>query len=462
MIVVVADQCGQDPYLPYDYRPYPLEYINPGNLSVTDFKYSGWTQFMSCLVDGMPGNPTIKQIPKYFPDPLHSGQACVYIIQEPLTETSTMSYQGNEYTMDMMVHRIRLKYPDMDYIIVVGDQQTYDRIVRLKCADPPGYKWLVPMCGEMHVMAHDCNSTWKLWWSPMMQDLVEHCDMGTSTHRKGLLEDWAVKEWNQYDSFVTCVTVAALEWLRELKKMPLDTLMDPVKLQAECVHNATCSRIVDFAFNFGVPYLKARNILRQTSSRENRLEMLAFYNMLAHKCRVTGKTNYDILSVWSIATYLWLAPHVQNVVDHRATLNWRNHAGRCMPVDQIQEKINSGAKKILDHIVSADRVRSEVPKLNYLLPIETAFLFNMVGQSCDYSKYLGKVSTRGTIDAIKQRFNGVAASTFEGFKRANAKNNLNRRSTVNAPAGSIPSNVVLVGSLHWKKWAIKTIEKLTF
>ena len=100
-----------------------------------------------------------------------------------------MSYQGNEYTMDMVVHRIRLKYPDMDYIIVIGDQQTYDRIVRLKCADPPGYKWLVPMCGEMHVMAHDCNSTWKLWWSPMMQDLVEHCDMGTSTHRKGLLED---------------------------------------------------------------------------------------------------------------------------------------------------------------------------------------------------------------------------------------------------------------------------------
>ena len=245
--------------------------------------------------------------------------------------------------------------------------------------------------------------------------------------------------------------------------MPLDTLMDPVKLQAECVHNATCSRIVDFAFNFGVPYLKARNILRQTSSRENRLEMLAFYNMLAHKCRVTGKTNYDILSVWSIATYLWLAPHVQNVVDHRAVLPFRNHPGRCMSVDQIQEKINSGAKKILDHIVSADRVRSEVPKLNYLLPIETAFLFNLVGQSCDYSKYLGKVSTRGTIDAIKLRFNGVAASTFEGFKRANAKNNLNRRSTVNAPAGSIPSNVVRAGSLHsWKKWAAKTIEKLTF
>ena len=70
-------------------------------------------------------------------------------------ETNTASYDDNAKMLTHTLQGVRKQNPSVDFIFVIGDQQTYDRMVCLlsDCSDGR-YDWLIPMPGEFHLLTH--------------------------------------------------------------------------------------------------------------------------------------------------------------------------------------------------------------------------------------------------------------------------------------------------------------------
>ena len=66
---------------------------------------------------------------------------------------------------------VRRKFPNCEYIIIIGDEQTYDRMIKMKSARAAMFEWLIPMPGEFHVIGHICHCLYRLYWD----DLIDPC-----------------------------------------------------------------------------------------------------------------------------------------------------------------------------------------------------------------------------------------------------------------------------------------------
>jgi hypothetical protein len=60
------------------------------------------------------------------------------------------------------------------YVLVVGDQQTYKRMIDLKREQPAEYAGLVPMPGEFHFRIHVDFTLSGLLWLSLVQKLRAH------------------------------------------------------------------------------------------------------------------------------------------------------------------------------------------------------------------------------------------------------------------------------------------------
>ena len=60
------------------------------------------------------------------------------------------------------------------YVLVVGDQQTYKRMIDLKREQPAEYAGLVPMPGEFHFRVHVDFALSDLLWLSLVQKLRAH------------------------------------------------------------------------------------------------------------------------------------------------------------------------------------------------------------------------------------------------------------------------------------------------
>ena len=110
-------------------------------------------------------------------------------------------------------------------VFVIGDQQTFSRIVWLKKMEPENYKSLVPFMGDFHAACHMLMAIHILWWGPLVKFLVEKSNVCVDSTR----EKWdSVELYNRYRHLYETLIVAVLKYLLEV--VPEHMLDHPLQL----------------------------------------------------------------------------------------------------------------------------------------------------------------------------------------------------------------------------------------
>ena len=313
------------------------------------------------------------QAGRYLPDPAHPGTPTPFEVWEPEVYTGTESYRDNREVLQRIDTRFLEKYKGYKCIIVVGDQQTFDRMMKLKRGEYGAYKHVIPFNGEMHLLAHFCHAGWRLYWDAMLLPFLQLFDRQQTV----LKEKWTVKDWSHYDDFMMYFTTAAMRWVTQ--HTPYD-ILDKDNLLLYARNNRTATIFLHFLFDVCVPYVTMRQLLRQASSPRMRERMLVYYSLCMHMCRPkqANKYLYAVLCVHAVWLHHNVIPSVRGVWDAMSTVSLRGLPGRNIPVDHLCEKINRYSKMIMHGIISVRRIQERVPMLNVLMPTEAAY-YNMIG-----------------------------------------------------------------------------------
>ena len=109
----------------------------------------------------------------YRDDPAHARRPTSFSVWEPEVYTGTESYADNRDVLDTIDRRVEAELPRALCTIIVGDQQTFDRMMKLKRSQYEDYKHVIPFNGEMHMCAHFCHAGWRLWWPSMLEPFLE-------------------------------------------------------------------------------------------------------------------------------------------------------------------------------------------------------------------------------------------------------------------------------------------------
>ena len=94
----------------------------------------------------------------------------------------------------------------LKYVFVIGDEQTYDRMIKMKPASPRQYLWLIPIPGEFHVTGHILHCLYRLWWMHLLHPF------SIILQRERIKMDWTMTKFNAHDDFVFIVVTAVHMW----------------------------------------------------------------------------------------------------------------------------------------------------------------------------------------------------------------------------------------------------------
>ena len=131
--------------------------------------------------------------------------------EKPLLNVGTAAYSDVDTFMSTVwsKHIDKLGYK---WAMVVGDQQSYSRMVWSKHHDPQRIIFLIPLPGEFHFVVHLLMAIHILWYEPLSHCIVEVLVDNTEANwHKVIKKDWNnVKEWHHYDQFYTYIICAIL------------------------------------------------------------------------------------------------------------------------------------------------------------------------------------------------------------------------------------------------------------
>ena len=354
----------------------------------------------------------------YENDPTHSGVATFFQVWKPEVYTSTMSYQDNLDVLDRIDEQIAGNLAHMDAVIVVGDQQTFDRMMKLKRELGPMYKHIIPFNGEMHLEAHFCHAGWRLYWEPLLIGFIP----AAFPQQKVLKQEWTVKDWSHYDDFLMKFVNAGI---RHITSVCPEGCLDVSLLFYNCRNNATSTMYLHFLLDFGVPYVGLRQCLRKTSSFATRKEMQVYYNLCMHMCR-TGKANkflYAMLCVHALYIYSNSVPGLRKVWEQMSTVSLRGLQGRNIPIDHLIEKVNKASKAIVHGRPTAERIEVLVKTLNVLMPVESAYFRMMQTDPSEERKHWsGKQDREQDICRVVETLNNIVGHTWASMTRSRSDN----------------------------------------
>ena len=168
-------------------RRHVLAEMDPHNHAVTTLKARLLSEAVqSCLED------------ENWQCGLYQGEQCKILrptpfeIWEPLIHTGTASYQDNKGCLLAIDNKVMTEGLGNLATIVVGDQQTFDRMVKLRRNMPMMYRHIIPFNGEMHFAVHFLHAAWRLYHGPLLSFFADRLQM------KYLKEDWTPKSWSYY------------------------------------------------------------------------------------------------------------------------------------------------------------------------------------------------------------------------------------------------------------------------
>jgi len=105
---------------------------------------------------------------------------------------------------------------------VLGDQQSFSRMVWLKRMEPDTYSFVIPLYGDFHYTVHLLMAMHLLWWGPLIEWLLEE----TGICSQSIKEDWSsVELYNRHRFVYEAIIVGILTYLLEI--LPEGALSSP-------------------------------------------------------------------------------------------------------------------------------------------------------------------------------------------------------------------------------------------
>jgi hypothetical protein len=132
------------------------------------------------------------------------------------------------------------------FAFVIGDQQSFSRMVWLKRKEPESYSFVIPFYGDFHFAVHCLMAIHSLWWGPLVGWLLET----TGFCSQSINETWSsVELYNRYRFVYEVIIVGILAYLLEV--LPAGALDDPgplleaARTQNKGKKNECCPACID-------------------------------------------------------------------------------------------------------------------------------------------------------------------------------------------------------------------------
>ena len=287
-------------------------------------------------------------------------------VNRPMLDTNTASYNDNGEMLEFVREEsLRMLSHKPNYLFVIGDQQTYERMIHLKNNYPDLFWWLIPIPGEFHVCAHMLECIYHLFWTQLFKDLR------APMNRAHITEFKLIETFNTHEEFALVVCAGVMDFLEGILGSQIWVDLKATKQMLQ--KNYTAAMLYSFCVDYMFPYVRFRMLLRLKPSPERRKELNKFYYYFMPRFRTANKYKYAILCVDFMYTYERMHSALRDVFDNMYTGTWRAYEGHWMPIDQIMEKINKAAKALVKGVPSRGRVVTVVQSLNYIWPLERAY-----------------------------------------------------------------------------------------
>lgn len=107
-------------------------------------------------------------------------------------------------------------------VFVLGDQQSFSRMVWLKRKEPDAFGFVIPFYGDFHFAVHLLMAMHSLWWGPLVSWLLQE----TGFCSQSIHQEWSsVELYNRYRFVYEAIIVGILAYLLEV--LPEGALNDP-------------------------------------------------------------------------------------------------------------------------------------------------------------------------------------------------------------------------------------------
>lgn len=427
------------------FRPAPRQ--NPGHLCNPSPQYH--RDLLDFCAYYIGSNPW-RDILCYPDDPQHPGARSQVVIGTPICGVSTASYQDNCVMLWHLYYHCELDLPDIEHMLVIGDEQTYDRMIKMKAAQPNNYSWLVPFPGEFHLCGHVLHCTYRLWWLHLLQPIRDILRM------ERIEMDWGMKKFNEHDMFVRTVVCALIKWLEHI--FGVGCMEDPAALRRQCYDNFTLIYVLDFLYQDGMPYCTLRQFNRMSPTPGRRFIIDQFYGYYCCRFRATNKFLYAMLCYH----YLYIKMNVAEPIWRTWCSNYSfsvcGDPGRNTPADGFMEKINNYGKQLVGGVVNALRVTTVIPLLNFFFRLLERFSV-LMGRGGRRWNYLGEPNIDANINTLFNHLTGQIANDVAGATRFDDTNMFTGRSFNQTRH---VTTYVRVANQDWVQWCHIRNRAITF
>lgn len=183
-----------------------------------NFRSHSWKEGIDIIYQGACIN--VLKHPDYDP-----GQRTYYVYMNHVpTMNGTASYDDVSKALDA-IKEYMVNTQQIGRIIVVGDQQTFSRMVWLKRYQPDHYAWCIPFPGEFHFVVHVLMAIHLLWWTQLVGYVVQHAGVC----QQSIDEKWdSVEKYNRHRFFYETLIVGCLEYVKGV--VPEELMRDPAAL----------------------------------------------------------------------------------------------------------------------------------------------------------------------------------------------------------------------------------------
>jgi hypothetical protein len=327
--------------------------FDPRNPRVKRFLTDTWVTFMATAMRGRGAGHAFDILAR--PGGAPPAQTFA-IYMDPVLDVGTAKYAD----VDQVLHRIFAFYfltcvAPAAVVLLVGDQQSYSRMIWQKKKHPVENSWYVPLPGEFHLTANALMAIHRLWGVLLTQWARDH--LGWS---KTVKDDWdSVEQWVHYDRFYLLLIAALTEYLLEV--VPGHILLQPSQLIAAVANNTMASLVVRFLFEYGYPYLALRNAVRANDAEVIDLMWIISFPWF----RATNKYMYAHLCIYVTAIRHGMVDALQQVHNDERTFSLAGNVGSNVGVDLGQERMNKNTKRFVSNYTDIiDRLRRVAALLN--------------------------------------------------------------------------------------------------
>ena len=325
-----------------------------------------------CTLDDMLGYPQ---------DPEHDGEMSKYVIEQPFMNIETARYEDNGVVIDGIWRRMRELLEFLRWIIITGDEQTFDRMLKLVIYGGDMFKHCIPWPGEMHLTSHHCAVVYLTWWDPLLKIFPHYLG------RERVTKVFTVTHWNHHDQFLLVFVEAVRRYFREV--LAHDWMEQRAGIAAAVRNNHSLNLLFQFMLQDGIPYVALRNLLRMSPSPERRAHIDKFYPYLCARFRAHNKFHYSCLTVHAMFIKNYLQDDIVAVIDAMYCQSCKGHPGRNTALDGLMEKINKLAKQMVHGIATEERVAAVVPWINVIEPVESGWQKLYPNYAEDGRAYIG-------------------------------------------------------------------------